>query len=165
MVPKLTNHTHLETILPIIDETLNRTQITRKSINYITITQKPGLIKTLIIKIHTTKALTYTLKKKLINIHHIKTHLTTMHLWNKKNPNPTNLLYPHINLTINKNHTTLYQIHGTKNIHPLNQTLNNATKKTYNKITTILNLNYPKKKRIDDLTKKNNPDTITFPHT
>ena len=69
-----TSRRHVETIDAVIDEALERANVTFDDIDASAVTYGPGLVGALLVGVSTAKALAFALNKPLVPVHHIKGH-------------------------------------------------------------------------------------------
>src|SRR5579859_837516 len=74
IVPEIAARSHIEAIIPIIDEALNQSKTDWKNIDAIAVTQGPGLLGSLLIGVMTAKTLAIAKNKPLIPINHVHAH-------------------------------------------------------------------------------------------
>ena len=75
VVPEVASRRHIETIDDVIDEALEKANITFAELDAIAVTYGPGLIGALLVGVSAAKALAYALDKPLVPVHHIKGHI------------------------------------------------------------------------------------------
>ncbi|MDY6863122.1 MAG: tRNA (adenosine(37)-N6)-threonylcarbamoyltransferase complex dimerization subunit type 1 TsaB, partial [Thermodesulfobacteriota bacterium] len=102
VVPELASRKHVENILPVIRESLNKAQITLRDLDGIAVTKGPGLVGSLLVGISVAKAMAYALKIPFVGINHIQGHISAVFL-EKEFPD-----YPFLALVVSGGHTHLY---------------------------------------------------------
>ena len=112
VVPEIASRKHIDVIDIVLDEALEKANLTLKDIDAIAVTYGPGLVGALLVGVSYAKALAYTLKKPLIPVHHIKGHIYANYIEHK------NLKPPFLSLVISGGHTHNYSQH------PVNQVQN-----------------------------------------
>jgi len=75
VVPELASRAHLHLLAPMIEEALSGARLSLNDVDAIAVTQGPGLIGALLVGVETAKALSFSLAKPLIPVHHIAAHL------------------------------------------------------------------------------------------
>jgi N6-L-threonylcarbamoyladenine synthase len=75
VVPSLTSRMHLKNMVPVLSRAFKQSQINKRKIDYIAVTNGPGLIPALMIGVSAAKALAYSLQKPLLGIHHVEGHI------------------------------------------------------------------------------------------
>lgn len=173
VVPNLAAREHLKNTLPVLKQSLEKAQVTLKSIDLIATTQGPGLIPALLIGTNAAKALAYTSKIPLLGIHHIEGHLYA----NILNSNLTKMQFPLIALVVSGGHTQIILMKENLNYEILGQTQDDAVGEAFDKVSKMLGLGYPGgpvvstladdfmaiKKTITDTSLLENLEAIKFP--
>lgn len=153
--PDLAAREHTKNILPVLDTALREAKISLEEIDAIAVTVAPGLIVSLVIGISAAKALSWSVKKPIVPVHHIEAHIFAIFLAEK-------VEFPFIALVVSGGHTDLYIIKGFENYIYLGGTLDDAAGEAYDKVARMLGLGYPGGPIIDKLAKKGK-EVIKFP--
>ncbi len=75
VVPELASRAHIQKLVPMVDECLERNGLALKDVDALAVTLGPGLVGALLVGVETAKALAFSAKKPLIPVHHIAGHL------------------------------------------------------------------------------------------
>lgn len=75
VVPEIASRTHIEKIYPVIEEALNRANMSKDDIDAVAIANQPGLTVALIVGVTAAKTLAFAWGKPLIAINHIHAHM------------------------------------------------------------------------------------------
>lgn len=159
VIPEIAARKHAETIIPLIDSTIKKLS----KIDYLAVTQGPGLITSLLLGITTAKTLAYANKLPLIPINHIEGHIYANWLSNKELVKNSRKYFPSLQLVVSGGHTELILMSGHGKYKLLGQTLDDAVGEAYDKVAKILNLGYPGGPIISRLAKLGKKDTYNFP--
>ena len=138
-VPEIASRHHIENILPVLDEAMEKADCQLKDIDYIAVTNTPGLIGSLLVGLMFAKSLSYANKIPLIPVNHIEGHIFSNFIEN-------DIELPAISLIVSGGHTDLYYIeerNGKIAVDLLGETLDDAVGESYDKIARILELPYP----------------------
>lgn len=152
VVPEIASRHHIENILPVFQKALDKANCTLKDIDYIAVTNTPGLIGSLLVGLMFAKSISYANNIPLITINHIHGHIFSNFIDN-------DIKLPAISLIISGGHTNLYYLDEKDNsisIELLGETLDDAVGETYDKVARILGLSYPGGPNIDKLAKLGN---------
>lgn len=147
VVPEIASRHHIENILPVLNEALEKACCGLESIDYIAVTNTPGLIGSLLVGLMFAKSLSYANDIPLIPINHIDGHIFSSFI-------ERDVKLPAISLVVSGGHTNLYYIsekNGKIEIELLGETLDDAVGETYDKIARVLGLTYPGGPEIDKL--------------
>ena len=75
VVPEIASRAHLERILPVIHETLQRANLTLADIDAVAVANTPGLAGSLLVGLVAAKALCLALDKPLLAVNHLQAHI------------------------------------------------------------------------------------------
>ena len=157
VVPELASRDHLKKLVPLIDLTINKSGYDLQSIDAIAYTAGPGLRGPLLIGASMAKAISMTINKPSIGIHHMEAHLLINLL---ENPAPS---FPFLTLLISGGHCLLINAKAIGDYEILGQTLDDAVGEAFDKVAKILDLGYPGGPKIESLAKEGNPKSFNFP--
>lgn len=149
VVPEIASRHHIENILPVFTESLEKANCKLEDIDYIAVTNTPGLIGSLLVGLMFAKSISYANNIPLITVNHIDGHIFSNFIENE-------VELPAVSLIVSGGHTNLYYIeenNGKINIELLGETLDDAVGETYDKVGRILGLSYPGGPEIDRLSK------------
>ena len=72
VVPELASRKHVEFIIQVIDEALEKACVKKEEIDQIGVTFGPGLVGALLVGLSAAKGMAFALNKPLIGVHHIE---------------------------------------------------------------------------------------------
>jgi N6-L-threonylcarbamoyladenine synthase len=156
VVPEIASRKHLESIVSVIEEALQRGSVTLDDIGGVAVTQGPGLAGALLVGISTAKAIAYGRRIPLVGVNHIEGHLLAVLL---ESP----VEFPFLALAVSGGHTHLYRVDGIGRYRTLGQTLDDAAGEAFDKVAKLLGLSYPGGGIIDRLAAQGDPTAIKFP--
>lgn len=156
VVPELAARKHLEALLPLIDCVIEGANVTLSSVDAIAVTNRPGLVGSLLVGVSAAKGLAYALNKPLIAVDHIAAHSYAAHLTHE-------IAFPYIALIVSGGHTLLMRVTDHGEYAPLGTTLDDAVGEAYDKLSKYMGLGYPGGPVIDLLAQKGNPNAIRYP--
>lgn len=150
VVPEIASRHHIENILPVFLEAMETSGCNLNDIDYIAVTNTPGLIGSLLVGLMFAKSISYANRIPLLPINHIEGHIFSNFIEN-------DIQLPAISLVVSGGHTNLYYL--TKNnskidIELLGETLDDAIGESYDKVARVLGLPYPGGPEIDKLSLK-----------
>ncbi|MDY6855724.1 MAG: tRNA (adenosine(37)-N6)-threonylcarbamoyltransferase complex transferase subunit TsaD [Thermodesulfobacteriota bacterium] len=157
VVPELASRRHVESIIPVIEEALNKANVTLDDIEGIAVTRGPGLIGSLLVGLSAAKSIAYVKGIPLIGVHHIEGHISAIFL-EENQPD-----FPFIALVVSGGHTSLYFVDHINTPQLLGQTRDDAAGEAFDKVAKLLHLGYPGGVVIDTLAKDGNPRAVDFP--
>ncbi len=162
VVPEIASRAHIENILPVIRESLEKAACGLAQIDAIAVANRPGLIGSLLIGVTAAKSLAWSLQKPLVPVDHVQAHLFSVML--EKGDAPA---FPAVGLVVSGGHTSLYAVNRWTDITRLGSTIDDAVGEAYDKVAAILGLGYPGGPIIDQLAHEHegDPNWIRFPRT
>jgi len=157
VVPEIASRKHIEMILPVIQESLNKAGISLEEVDGIAATFGPGLLGSLLVGLTVAKGIAYARNLPFIGINHLEAHLYACFI---EHPH---LIPPFIGLIISGGHTELIYISKQRKYELLGSTRDDAVGEAFDKVARILGLEYPGGPAIEKLAKKGNPYSIPLP--
>ncbi len=157
VVPELASRSHTERIVPVIQSALKESNVSLQELDAIAVTNKPGLIGSLLVGVTAAKAIAYSLNKPLIGVHHIEAHLYA----NAIEHGP--MQFPCIGLAVSGGHTSLYYGKSPTEWQVIGQTIDDAAGEAFDKVAKLLELSYPGGPIIEKVAQNGNPLAIQFP--
>jgi N6-L-threonylcarbamoyladenine synthase len=160
VVPELASRRHLESLLPVVKSSLEKANLSYRDISAIAVTNRPGLIGSLMIGVNSARTLAYSLGIPLIPINHLEAHLAAVLLDGAK------IEFPCVGLIISGGHTSLYEIQeGFTGFRSLGHTRDDAAGEAFDKGARLMNLPYPGGPEVSKLAVSGNPKAIDFPRS
>lgn len=157
VVPELASRKHIELILPIVNEALERAGVEIGDIDGIAVTQGPGLIGSILVGLSFAKSIAFVKGIPFVGVNHLEAHLSAIFLEDEA---PR---FPFIGLVVSGGHTSLFRVDGFGRYLMLGRTKDDAAGEAFDKVAKFLGLGYPGGPIIDRLSKEGNPDAIRFP--
>ena len=136
VVPEVASRMHTENITLVLEETLKKANMTVGDVQAIAVTQKPGLLGSLLVGIEFAKVLSYVYQKPLIAVNHLIGHIYA-------NAINKNLEFPLLALVVSGGHTELVIMKDDYDFEFLGGTLDDAIGEAYDKIARIIGIPYP----------------------
>jgi len=144
--PELASRSHIDKILPAIEEALKQAKVSLDEIDVIAVANRPGLVGSLLIGLNTAKAISFAIDKPFICINHIEAHLYAAMMGNDKKH-----IFPSLGVVISGGHTMLLKIIDIGKYEILGTTIDDAIGESFDKVAKILNLSYPGGPEIEKL--------------
>lgn len=136
---EIASRMHLENINDVIRKALKSAGTTFNGIDRIAVSNRPGLVGSLIIGTTAAKTLSFALNKPLIPINHVIAHLYSCFL-DVKIPKPR---FPFIGLVVSGGHTLLMKVSSWSDIVIMGTTIDDAVGEAFDKVAKLLGLSYP----------------------
>jgi N6-L-threonylcarbamoyladenine synthase len=157
VVPEIASRAHLERILPVIDETLNKSGIELKDLNAIAVANRPGLAGSILVGLVAAKTLCVATGLPLIATNHLQAHIYACRIAAKKN------VFPCIGMIVSGGHTSLYRCSGPLDFELLGGTIDDAAGEAFDKVAAMLGLPYPGGPSIQKAAVDGDPKAYDFP--
>ena len=155
VVPEIASRHHVKNITIVLEECLEKAQMTMDDIDAIAITYGPGLIGSLLIGLEAAKTLAFIYNKPLIPVHHIAGHIYANSLVRE-------LTFPLLAVVVSGGHTELVLMNEHYHFEKLGGTLDDAIGECYDKVARVIGLEYPGGPKIDKLASEGE-DTYKLP--
>ena len=155
VVPEIASRNHVKNITIVIEECLEKADMTMDEIDAIAITYGPGLIGSLLVGVEAAKTLSFIFDKPLIPVHHIAGHIYANNLVKE-------MKFPLLALVVSGGHTELIKMDKHYSFEKLGGTLDDAVGECYDKVARVINLEYPGGPKLDALAHEGH-NTYTLP--
>lgn len=157
VVPELASRDHIRKTLPLIDEVLNKAQLTRNDIDAVAYTAGPGLAGALLVGAAIGRSFAWALDIPALAINHMEGHLLSPLL----GENPPS--FPFVSLLVSGGHTLLVDVQGVGQYKLLGESIDDAVGEAFDKTAKMLGLAYPGGAILATLAEKGIPDKYDFP--
>ena len=155
VVPEIASRQHVKNVTMVLEECMEKANMTMDDIDAIAITYGPGLIGSLLIGLETAKTLSFVHNKPLIPVHHIAGHIYANSLVKE-------MKFPLLAVVVSGGHTELIEMKKNYDFNKLGGTLDDAIGECYDKVARVIGLEYPGGPKIDKLAKEGK-DTYKLP--
>jgi len=137
VVPEIASRSHLEVINGLISDALKESGLSFNDLDYVSSTNRPGLIGSLLISLQSAKAISFAMGIPLIAVNHLEAHLYAPFLEGNE------LEFPYIGLLVSGGNTVLYLVKGIGDMQILGKTVDDAVGEAFDKVAKYLDLGYP----------------------
>ncbi|MFA6391019.1 MAG: tRNA (adenosine(37)-N6)-threonylcarbamoyltransferase complex transferase subunit TsaD [Patescibacteria group bacterium] len=162
VVPSIAKRAHEEKIDFVVEEAIKKFSI--KEIDYIAVTQGPGLAVALEVGIKKAKELAAAYQKKLIAVNHLEGHIYSAFVQNSQGNPKRDFKFPYLALIISGGHTEFVIFRNHLEYEIIGQTLDDAAGEALDKAAKLLGLGYPGGPVLERLSKEvKNIDSHSFP--
>ncbi len=165
IVPEIASRNHSKYLLPLIEKAVNSEGLGWGKIDGIAVTNRPGLMGSLIVGVVTAKTLAQAYKKPLIGINHLEGHLLAPFIKDPEVEPSVNLEFPLIGLVISGGHTSLYKIRNLGEYQLLGGTRDDAAGEAFDKFAKMIGLGFPGGVRLDHEAVQGNRAAYDFPRS
>ena len=192
--PELASRAHLEAMIPVLAQTLEplskKLNVKNQNVNFqiknamreidaIAVTEKPGLIGSLLMGIETAQILGSMFDKPVINVNHLEGHIYSS--FAGVNPNnqassseqiinhksqikiPKTGIFPVLALVVSGGHTSLILMKDHLKYETVAQTIDDAAGEAFDKVARIIGLPYPGGPEIEKLAQNSDENAYTLP--
>lgn len=136
VVPEVASRMHTENITFVLEDCLNKAKMSVSEVDAIAVTNKPGLLGSLLVGIEFAKVLSFVYHKPLIAVNHLIGHIYANAIDNK-------LEFPSLALIVSGGHTELIIMKDNYDFEFLGGTLDDALGEAYDKVARVLGIPYP----------------------
>ncbi|KQL57147.1 MULTISPECIES: tRNA (adenosine(37)-N6)-threonylcarbamoyltransferase complex transferase subunit TsaD [Bacillaceae] len=136
VVPEVASRHHVEAVTAVVEEALEKAEVTFSDLTAVAVTEGPGLVGALLVGIHTAKAIAFAHQLPLIGVHHIAGHIYANQLVQP-------MQFPLLALVASGGHTELILMKEDGVFEPIGQTRDDAVGEAYDKAARAMKLPYP----------------------
>lgn len=155
--PELASRAHTETIIPVIEEALEKADRNIDSIDAIAVTVGPGLIGSLLVGVNAAKALAFATEKPLIPVNHLEGHIYANFI------DHPDAKFPILALTVAGGHTQLVLMKKHLSYHVIGKTRDDSAGEAFDKVAKLLGLGYPGGQIIERVAREGDEKRYDFP--
>jgi N6-L-threonylcarbamoyladenine synthase len=159
VVPEIASRAHLERILPVIHETLERAGLALGDIDAVAVANTPGLAGSLLVGLVAAKTLCVALDVPLVAVNHLQAHIYACRMAAERD------VFPCIGLIVSGGHSSLYRCLGPLDFELLGATLDDAAGEAFDKVASMLGLPYPGGPSIQRAAEQGDPRAYQLPRT
>ncbi|MCL2817553.1 MAG: tRNA (adenosine(37)-N6)-threonylcarbamoyltransferase complex transferase subunit TsaD [Clostridiales bacterium] len=156
VVPEIASRSHLQAIVPVVEEALSAASLGFSQIGAVAVTSGPGLAGALLVGVSYAKALAMALDVPLIAVHHWQGHLSAVFLEHE-------VEFPFLALVVSGGHSGLVEAVSHGEYRLLGQSLDDAAGEAFDKIARVLGLGYPGGPALERAAQNGAPDAHNFP--
>ncbi len=156
VVPELASRLHTEWIGQVVAAAVRQAGLTNEKIDAVAVTNRPGLLGSLIVGVNFAKGFAETLGIPYIGIDHIRAHLYASQI---ENP----LEYPYLGVLVSGGHTVICRVNSYSEVEVLGTTIDDAIGEAFDKVAKHYEMGYPGGVVIDRLSKNGDSNAFRFP--
>ena len=154
--PEAASRAHVSAIFPAIEKALNEAGIKGPDLRAIAVTRGPGLIGPLLVGLNAAAGLGLGWQVPVIGVNHLRGHLRSADLEQKR------LHFPAMLLLVSGGHTLLAYMNDPSTIEILGSTRDDSVGEAYDKVGRLMGMGYPAGAKVDQMAKLGVPN-IPFP--
>jgi N6-L-threonylcarbamoyladenine synthase len=157
VVPEVAGRSHLSALPRALDEAFAAAGCTLDDVDGIAVTNKPGLIGSLLVGVCAAKSLAWQRGLPIVGVDHIEAHVHAATMEFERTD------YPCLALVVSGGHTALYVAHSPARLERLCGTLDDAAGEAFDKVAHLLGLGYPGGPTVARLAREGRRDGVAFP--
>ena len=157
IIPEAAARNHIKVIDRVLKIALDEARLNLEKIGVIGVTQRPGLMGTLVVGLNFAKSLAWALRKPMVGINHLYAHLFGSFL-----DNNTRIPFPFLGLVVSGGHTELFLVKDFDNIKHIGRTRDDAAGEVMDKVGRAFGLEYPGGVYIDKISRRRYKDCFKF---
>lgn len=157
VLPERASRLHIEVILPLLEQALRESGITLDELDYCAVTNRPGLMGSLLVGVTTAKTLAIAKGLPLIGVNHLEAHVYAAHMEHEE------LNYPYLSLLISGANTLIFHHRSADDFTVLGQTLDDAVGECIDKCGRQLGLPMPAGPALQELALSGDPTVHDLP--
>ncbi|PCI74877.1 tRNA (adenosine(37)-N6)-threonylcarbamoyltransferase complex transferase subunit TsaD [Candidatus Aerophobetes bacterium] len=158
--PEIASREHVSQLLPLIDQALKNTSLTKDSIDAIAVASSPGLMGSIITGLTVAKTLCLAWNKPLYLINHIHAHLISPMMG--LSPEKFKNLFPALGIVVSGGHTFFAQVDSPASYTPICHSVDDAIGEAFDKVGTMLGQKYPGGPKVEKLAEMGDDTRFRF---
>lgn len=159
VVPELASRKHMEAIVPVVEEALQRSGLTSDRLDAVAATRGPGLVGALLVGFCFAKAYAYGRQLPFVGVNHLVGHINAVFLTDDA-PD-----FPFAALLASGGHTAIYLVRSHTRMELMGQTRDDAAGEAFDKVAKMMGLGYPGGRIIGEMASRGNPAAISLPRS
>ena len=159
VVPEIASRAHLRNLLPVVDEALQRANVSLEDIGCVAVHNTPGLVGALLVGVSAAKAFAFGLGVPLIAVNHVASHIYACRLAAGRD------IFPCLGLVVSGGHTALFRCDTALSLELLGGTRDDAAGEAFDKVAAILGLGFPGGPAVEREAAQGNPKAYNFPRS
>lgn len=163
--PEMASRQHILTIIPVIEDALDKAGVRLDKLDVIAVTYGPGLAGSLLVGVNVAKALSLARDISLVGINHLEGHIYAN--WvipsGQEQEPPAEPEYPLLTLIVSGGHTELVLMSDHGKYRLLGRTIDDAAGEAFDKVARLLDLGYPGGPAIEKAARTGDPSSFALP--
>lgn len=157
VVPEIASRLHVEWIKSVVKEATVDSGIDLETIDGIAVTNRPGLVGSLLVGLSFAKGLALSLNKPYVGVDHIMAHLYATYLEHE-------IEYPYLGVLVSGGHTIISHVTEFNKMDVMGTTIDDACGEAFDKVAKYYDLGYPGGIAIDRLSSQGDSGAFNFPN-
>lgn len=157
VVPEIAARAHVERIVPVIEETLRKAQLSADQLDAVAVAHTPGLAGSIIVGLMAAKAISLAAGIPLIGVNHLHGHIYACRIASGRE------IFPCVGFIVSGGHSNFYLCEGPTDFEYLGGTIDDAAGESFDKVASMLGLPYPGGPQISKCAERGDPTKYRFP--
>jgi len=150
IVPEIAGREHVRVVTLVVEQALAEAGLGLGDIEGVAVTNRPGLIGSLLVGLSAAKAIAYARDLPIVGVNHIEAHIAATWL------GPGDLLFPAVALVVSGGHTSLFHVEAPGRYALLGGTTDDAAGEAFDKVAAMLGLGYPGGPAVEEAARSGN---------
>ncbi len=164
IVPEIASRKQMEFIAPVVKQAMENAGIAWSDLDAIAVTNRPGLIGSLLVGVSFAKAIALAYDLPIIPVNHLEGHVFSVFLREReRKEGQQNWGFPFLCLLVSGGHTELIWVQDVGDYEVLGRTRDDAAGEAFDKVARALGLGFPGGPAIDKASEGGDPNAIAFP--
>ena len=138
--PEVASRQHVLSIIPVVEQTLDHSNLTLKDIDVVAVTRGPGLAGALVVGMNMAKGIALGMNLPIIGVNHLEGHIYSSWIYNAGESAPSEPQFPLMALLVSGGHTELNLMTDHLTYKRLGSTLDDAAGEAFDKVARLLGL-------------------------
>ena len=157
VVPELASRLHTEWIAQVVDAAISQAGITKEELDAVAVTNRPGLLGSLLVGVNFAKGIALAANKPLIAVHHIKGHIAANYI------SHPDLEPPYLCLVVSGGHSHIVKVNSYTELETVGKTTDDAAGEAFDKAARAMGFPYPGGVHIDRAAKQGDIQKYKLP--
>jgi N6-L-threonylcarbamoyladenine synthase len=163
VVPEIASRKHTEWIYDVVKEALDKARLNPGDIDAVAVTNRPGLLGSLIVGLSFAKAFAWAKHIPFIAVDHMLAHLYASQLNTASSNSYEALAYPFLGLLVSGGHSIICRADAFDDITVLGATIDDAAGEAFDKVAKHYKFGYPGGLVIDRMAQNGDSGAFRFP--
>ncbi|MFA0750304.1 MAG: hypothetical protein SLRJCFUN_000707 [Candidatus Fervidibacter sp.] len=163
IVPEIASRKQMEFIAPVVHQAMAEAGVSWRDLDAIAVTNRPGLIGSLVVGVSFAKAIALAHNLPLIPVNHLEGHVFSVFLRDEKEMTDDRWDFPFLCLLVSGGHTELIWVKDVGDYEVLGRTRDDAAGEAFDKVARALGLGFPGGPAIDKAAEGGDPTAVAFP--
>lgn len=161
VVPELASRAHQQNIIPVVEQALQKANVSKNQLHAVAFTRGPGLLGSLLVGTSFAKSFALSLGIPIVEVDHMDAHILA-HFIREPGTGKAYPGFPFLCLTVSGGHTQIVRVDDHFTFRIIGKTIDDAAGEAFDKAAKIMGLPYPGGPLIDKLGREGDENRFTF---